>query len=373
MKKIGQIGIMIGLLCVLIFGSGVGASDEKRQYDVLIFHDGFAEHSEQFELIWTKLDEEFEALGISYNRILANELSMTEFQHPYIYLSENDSTAETGIFNVSSTDPLQIANSSFVYTHYRGSDSGSFQLQDTEIASTINAITGFTLYILGDCQQALPYLTSDKASGEEANLAAVMSFYAGNCSLILGEYQDAVAYFTSVLDANYGNHLPSLNNMAWAYLQMGSPEYATSIFDFAIENTAESYLPTLFSHRAQLYALAFDYDSAIADIDSAIESAEENDFDNITLAELYTLRGEIIFLIYEWDRVLDNFNYAIELDPSYAPAYFQRGILYYTMAQRELALADFETYLELIPEGEYAEQAQDNIESIQIEIDTLGG
>lgn len=52
----------------------------------------------------------------------------------------------------------------------------------------------------------------------------------------------------------------------------------------------------LHTRRAQLYALAFDYDSAIADMDAAIELAEANNVSDTQLAELYTLREEIIAL-----------------------------------------------------------------------------
>ncbi|MEO0598522.1 MAG: hypothetical protein AAF126_20610, partial [Chloroflexota bacterium] len=109
-----------------------------------------------------------------------------------------------------------------------------------------------------------------------------------------------------------------------------------------------------------------------ADMDVAIELAENSDVTGLLLPELYTTRGEIVFLIYEWDRVEDNFNTAIELAPAYAPAYFQRGILFYTVARREDAQADFETYLELAPDGIYAEQATSYIESIEIELEALG-
>src|SRR5690606_10952459 len=104
----------------------------------------------------------------------------------------------------------------------------------------------------------------------------------------------------------------------------------------------------------------------------AITLAEENELSNETLAELYTIGGEIIFLIYEWDRVEDNFDTAIELNPEYDRAYFQRGVLFYTMARREDALADFQTYLDIQPNGIYAEEAQSYSESIEIELEALG-
>jgi len=159
----------------------------------------------------------------------------------------------------------------------------------------------------------------------------------------------------------------------WVYLQLGRNDDAFDLIAEAIEfSYYEPSLVYLLSVRAQLYALALDYNSAIADIDEAITLAEENELSNETLAELYTIGGEIIFLIYEWDRVEDNFDTAIELNPEYDRAYFQRGVLFYTMARREDALADFQTYLDIQPNGIYAEEAQSYSESIEIELEALG-
>ena len=104
-------------------------------------------------------------------------------------------------------------------------------------------------------------------------------------------------------------------------------------------------------------------------MNSAIELIDYNPW----LAEAHKQRGDIIMLIYEWNRALEDYNKAIELNPEYAEAYYQRGILHYTMVEREKAIADFEVYLEILPEGEFANSARDYIKSIQIELDALGG
>ena len=81
--------------------------------------------------------------------------------------------------------------------------------------------------------------------------------------------------------------------------------------------------------------------------------------------------------IYEWDKSLDDYNTAIELNPSYAEAYFQRGLLYYSILQtgdslREEALADFRHYLELAPDGPHADEPRRYITGIEAAMVALG-
>jgi len=213
------------------------------------------------------------------------------------------------------------------------------------------------------------------------------NFYQANNAIQLENFDEAIPLLEEAIfdpeNPNLGR--THVTNLAWLYIHVGKTDEALNLINNYLpavcskihlpENNPYITLGQLetLARRAQLYALAFDYDSAIADMDAAIELAEANDVSDEQLAELYTLRGEIISLIYEWDRVLENFNTALELNPDYAPAYFQRGVLYYTMTERESALADFQHYLEIAPDGEHAAEAQRYIDSIQLELESLRG
>jgi|GEM_PF-2976760 len=72
---------------------------------------------------------------------------------------------------------------------------------------------------------------------------------------------------------------------------------------------------------------------------------------------IYTLRGEVHLLLYEWDKALADFNRAIVLDRKYAPAYFQRGVLWATLGKSDAAYVDFSRYLALHPDGPYVQAA----------------
>jgi tetratricopeptide (TPR) repeat protein len=86
---------------------------------------------------------------------------------------------------------------------------------------------------------------------------------------------------------------------------------------------------------------------------------------------LYTLRGQMYLYLYEWDQVLADYNTAIELDPAYADAYYYRAVLYYTRNELNLALADFQHYLDLAPDGDHAQQAAQSIADIQTQQQAL--
>jgi tetratricopeptide (TPR) repeat protein len=120
--------------------------------------------------------------------------------------------------------------------------------------------------------------------------------------------------------------------------------------------------------RSQLYALAFRFDEAIADMDAAIELDPDN-------PELYVERGQRILLLYEWDRVLADYNHALELDPNYADAYYYRGLLYASAPEgldaRAEAAADFRRYLELAPNGEHASDAARYLEQIEAQLEAI--
>ncbi|MFQ3566478.1 MAG: tetratricopeptide repeat protein [Aggregatilineales bacterium] len=96
------------------------------------------------------------------------------------------------------------------------------------------------------------------------------------------------------------------------------------------------------------------HDEAIAAIDEALQ-LQPND------PMLYLERGQRIMLIYEWDRALADYNRAIALAPELPEAYYYRALLYASVPEgldaRRAAIADFERYLTLAPEGEFAQAA----------------
>jgi tetratricopeptide (TPR) repeat protein len=125
---------------------------------------------------------------------------------------------------------------------------------------------------------------------------------------------------------------------------------------------------TALIERSRLYALNFEYDRAIADMDAAVHLTPDDPL-------VYVERGQRVLLLYEWDRVLDDYNHALMLDPVYADAYYYRAILYASVPEAAealpAALADFERYLELAPHGYHAARARQYAAVIAAQIAAL--
>lgn len=234
----------------------------------------------------------------------------------------------------------------------------------------------FLLYSVGEIDRAKEKLLDLREKSTDEAMQRIFDYYLGNISLMNNDYDTALERFNDDYTLCTEFCIFYGTNLAWLLIQLGDTEEAIDIMSYGIEyyeNFAYSRYPSQLVDRAQLYALSFDYTSAITDMDTAIDYAESADFEATELAHLYAQRGDIIMLIYEWNRALESYDTAIGLAPDYAETYYRRGILLYTMVERENAITDFETYLELDPEGEFAESAQTYIESIQTEIQALGG
>jgi tetratricopeptide (TPR) repeat protein len=273
----------------------------------------------------------------------------------------------------------------------------------TTIEFTAAYLTAVSLYSANQCDDAKPYfdaaaemLSSDiNVTGKFYRARVALPFYMANCALIAGSYPDAMTYFQQALLRN-GDMLdiyaiyPAVN-LAWTYLQTNDEQKALETIDLALQaaNYWAGVTPSWVTFyikiktlHARIYTLTSKVDVGIADMNEAIQTATDPEIiykpSSQFIASLYLLRGQMYLTLYEWDSALADYNKAIELDPDYADAYYERGVLYYSILQtgvelREDALADFQHYLELAPEGDKAEDATRYVEQIEKELEALNG
>jgi tetratricopeptide (TPR) repeat protein len=238
--------------------------------------------------------------------------------------------------------------------------------------ATVDFLSSYILYSLGQCEDALLVLSNYLETDLEHQ--AFFDMLIGNCAVLSADYETAVESYESLARQSIVDQspvgVPAAINLAWVYLELEREDDALALMDDLVglyrEVVGGVSLAQILSKRAELHALAFNFDSAIADITEAIELDPQN-------AVYFKQRGDHIFLIYEWDRVLADYDQALALDPAYADAYFARGVLYYTQGPRPSALEDFERFVLLAPDDPRVPEAEEYIASIETELEALGG
>ncbi len=235
------------------------------------------------------------------------------------------------------------------------------------------ALVGLSVYAGGDCGYAQITLRpprEEEFDHQRAynNIASRLAFYESVCLIVTHQYTNAIELLETYMPDYVGEVAPTIN-LAWAYFHNEQPDQAFALLDQALQSANEGNKLLLLTKRSQLYALAFRYEEAVADMDAAIALDPDN-------PALYVERGQRIMLTYEWDRALADYNHALEVDPNYADAYYFRGILYASVPEgieaRRLALADFQRYLELVPNAQHATDAERYLSELQAQLDALG-
>ena len=153
----------------------------------------------------------------------------------------------------------------------------------------------------------------------------------------------------------------------WIQLQYGKDQIALQSLNERLEirHQDEQDRIGLLSYRASLHASTFEYDLAILDLENALQKVVAIKDATLLRAKLHKQLGDTLLLLYEWDHVLEQYNTALDLAPSFADVYWARGMLYYTKGIHQSAQDDFKHYLLLEPTGYYSMTAQRAIEEIE--------
>jgi len=248
----------------------------------------------------------------------------------------------------------------------------------SENPQTTNLLTAAVLYTAGRCFEAQPFFDAALRDRPMADsVERFIAFMRGVCALKdADDYAGAAEQFAAALNVEHDSALIASApvNLAWVYLQLGRRDDAFALLERYVEanqgvsSGGTDYGARAYAQRAQFHALVSNYSAAIADLDAALSRAPDS-------AALLTLRGQMRLALYEWDSALADFNAALRADRAYADAWFQRGLLHYSVLQtgqelRAAALADFRCYLELSPNGPYAAQASRYAALIEAELAT---
>ncbi|WP_310488068.1 tetratricopeptide repeat-containing serine protease family protein [Chamaesiphon sp. VAR_69_metabat_338] len=156
----------------------------------------------------------------------------------------------------------------------------------------------------------------------------------------LADYDRAIA-----LNANYGEAYSNRGKLKLNRLQ--DPQGALADYDLAIELSPK--YATAYANRGYLKVKLRQVESGVVDFNRAIQ-LDPNE------ASYYSYRGFLKIITSDRQGALADFSRAIELNPSDASTYFKRAdFKYYTLKDRDGAIADLEVAEKLAQQQENAE------------------
>ena len=119
-----------------------------------------------------------------------------------------------------------------------------------------------------------------------------------------------------------------------------------------------------FSELGYAYTRLGDFDNAIKYLDKAIEI-------NKLVPEPFLSKSVILMQQGNNELALQTLNSLIKCIPEYAMAYVQRGFLYNSTKEYELALQDFNKYLDIVKEQNQEQNSRALVEDIKKQIKEL--
>jgi tetratricopeptide (TPR) repeat protein len=176
-----------------------------------------------------------------------------------------------------------------------------------------------------------------------------LKFSANALAKYAKKYQWAIGIYTVLVTINPFDATAYLNR-SWAYLEVKKYQKAIRSADRVISLStkfsrlvSKANLAMAYTNRGAANANYFkEYERAIQDFDCAIELNPNN-----ILA--YSNRGITYYNLKEYRRAIQNFDRALELNPKYPSAYFSRGNAYSCLNEYERAIDNFNYVIELDP------------------------
>jgi len=159
-----------------------------------------------------------------------------------------------------------------------------------------------------------------------------------------GDFGAAIRFYTEAIDTGSlsdANRAVVLASRGVAYDTMGEMDRAIDDFDTAIRlypDYGKTYI-----YRGVAWAKKRDFNRASVDFTDAIRRDPSDAF--LALSNL----GNVDEEIGEHDRAIENYGRAIELNPSYVPAYYSRAGAYYAKGDYDQAIEDYGRAIGLKP------------------------
>jgi tetratricopeptide (TPR) repeat protein len=178
----------------------------------------------------------------------------------------------------------------------------------------------------------------------------------GDAHLGAGEIEQAFADYERAIELEPDN----ADHHFWrggAYYSQGEYELAAADYSRAVDLEPDHTI----AHNNLAWTLAYDLDT---DYETALEHAQRAVELGSTGANQDTL-ALVYFKLEQYDKALEHYNAALELEPEQAGSCKRRGDVYLAMGNEEAALADYEMYLSLVTEGPEREPVEEIVKLLR--------
>ena len=150
----------------------------------------------------------------------------------------------------------------------------------------------------------------------------------------------------SEIDKEFKDKFGKKKKKALEEYQKGLVAYKKDEFEVAInhfDKAAKIFaIPSFYIYRGITYILTSRFDRALDDFDKAVQL-------DPNCANSYNNRGTAWYQKGDFDKALDDFDKAVQLNPNFAVAYNNRGAAWYQKGDFDKALADSTKAIQLNP------------------------
>ena len=251
---------------------------------------------------------------------------------------------------VSEIDPVNYVNPDINVLRQMGTDQ-----------FIISYFAGEQFYREGSFDKALAeYTTSINRNGEfiEAYISR------GNTWVKMREYRRAIEDYNKAIRIDSGRaELFNYRGFARTGLAAGNSQASRRELNLAIEDFTRAiainrnYVDALIN-RSHAYFQTGNYDKVIEDCDLILRLEPSN-------AVIWNRRGSAWYAKEDDDKAIRDFSEAIRLNPNYDVAWYNRGNAWYSKGEPDKALADINRCIALNPSFSAAHASRENILRMQ--------
>jgi len=217
-----------------------------------------------------------------------------------------------------------------------------------------------TFYIIGRSHEFL-HPTNNVIVTEEALLQPQDYINNAREKIVAGDMDGAIEELNVAIDANANSNIYTLRGEV--YMQMGEYEKALNDFNSAIESDGVNAVA--FYDRGLLNMRLENYDAALVDINNALAAQSVKPSDVLTLRDLYAKRGQLNLWLKNWQGAIADYTNSLARAEGSVSAnvYAERAEAYTAIGEFDNAINDYTSAVRVISEQIQAAPDQETREA----------